>query len=95
MLRSRLAQQRIQSQLLTCVANSSVVDLDAHFVSLRRCDFNVLETQVFAGLPCHSGFASNCLNDENRSAPLVFGPAHYLFVFLVTFVPEHSYLSSC
>jgi hypothetical protein len=39
----------------TGVADAGVVDLDANFVCLGRCHFNVLDAQLLAGLPCNGG----------------------------------------
>lgn len=47
--------------MLTCVADSGVVDLDSDFMCLGRCDLDVLYAQLFAGFPCYGGLASNRL----------------------------------
>lgn len=38
----------------TCVANASVIDLDADFVCLGRGNFDVFKGQVLASFPRHS-----------------------------------------
>lgn len=45
----------------TCVTDSGVVDLDAHLVCLGRCDFDLLDAEVLAGLPGHGGQAGDGL----------------------------------
>lgn len=46
---------------LTCVAYTSVVNLDANFVGLWRADFDVLDNQVFTSFPGDGGLAGNRL----------------------------------
>jgi len=41
----------------TCVADASVVDLDTDFMRLRRCNFDLLDREVLAGLPGNGGLA--------------------------------------
>lgn len=54
---------------LTCVTDSGVVDFDSNLVGLGRCDLNVLDAQVFAGLPSHGRLASDGLRgSESQSA---------------------------
>lgn len=45
----------------TCVANTSVVDLDADLVSLGRSYLDIFNGKVLAGLPSDGGFASDGL----------------------------------
>lgn len=45
----------------TCVANTSVVDLDTDLVGLGRSNFNVLNGQRLAGLPGDGGLAGDGL----------------------------------
>lgn len=45
----------------TCMADAGVVYLNTHFVGLGRRDLDVLEAQVFAGLPGHGRLAGDCL----------------------------------
>lgn len=47
--------------MLTCMADSRVVDLDSDFMCLGRRDLDVLYAQVFASFPCYRGLASNSL----------------------------------
>jgi hypothetical protein len=46
---------------ITCVANTSVVDLDTDLVGLGRSNLNVLNGQRLTGLPGDSGLAGNGL----------------------------------
>lgn len=63
------------------MANSGIVDLDADFVDLGRRNFDVLNTQVFASLPCHGCLASNRLV-SHWSAP-VFYRVKIIFFFVL------------
>ena len=57
---------------LTCVADTGVVNLNAHLVRLRGCDLNVLNDKVLASLPGDSGLACNGLcNLSRQSVPRV------------------------
>jgi hypothetical protein len=56
----------------TCVADTSVVDLDSHFVSLGRGDLDVLDAQVLAGLPGHGGLAGDGLFGGSTNLSSVF-----------------------
>ena len=51
---------------LTCVADTSVVDLDTDFMGLRRGDLDVLDGQLLAGLPGDGGLAGNSLKNIKR-----------------------------
>ena len=57
---------------LTCVANTSVVNLHAHLVSLRGCNLDVLNREGLASFPGNSGLAGNGLKvakgDESVSS---------------------------
>ena len=53
------------SSELTCVADTSVVDLNAHLMSLRGSDLNVFNAQLLASLPGDSGLAGNSLTRSN------------------------------
>lgn len=62
--------------LLTCMANSSVVNLNANLMSLWGSDLDGLKAQIFTCLPGHGGFASDCLNVTLVSTHAF----HYLFI---------------
>lgn len=46
------------------MANSAVVDLYPDLMGLGRRNLDILNTEVLAGLPCHSCFASDRLGNE-------------------------------
>lgn len=46
---------------LTCVADTSVVNLDTDLVSLGRSDLDVLDAQLLASLPGDGGLAGDGL----------------------------------
>jgi hypothetical protein len=37
------------------MADTGVVDLNAHFVGLGRCDLDIFDAEILAGLPGHRG----------------------------------------
>jgi len=45
----------------TCVANTRVVDLNAHLVCLGRRDLYILDAELLAGLPSHGSLAGDGL----------------------------------
>lgn len=57
---------------LTSVADASVVNLNADFMSLGRGDVDVLDAQWLARFPCHGCFASDCL--YSKIGPDQYGP---------------------
>lgn len=46
-----------RSRNCTCVANPSVVDLNADLVGLGRSDLNVLDSKRLPGFPCHGSLS--------------------------------------
>lgn len=59
--RPKAQEQRGPRCVLTCMADSGVVDLNSDFVCLWRRDLDVLDAQLLAGFPCYSRLASNSL----------------------------------
>lgn len=68
--------------LLTCVADSAVVDLDPNLVSLRGCNLDILEAQALPGLPCHGCSAGDSLVSK-VSAQISLGSQLFAFPFVV------------
>jgi hypothetical protein len=61
---------------LTCVANTSVVDLDTDLVGPGGEDLNVLDGKGLAGLPGDGGLASDGLRHEvNLSSSIAKVPS--------------------
>lgn len=60
------------------MANSGVVDFNADLMGFWRSDLDVLETQIFTGLPSHGSFASDGL-DIQRSVLMLSGPSNFMF----------------
>ena len=54
-------------EVLTRVANTGIVHLNADFVSLGRSDLNCLDAKWFRGLPSNGSLASDGLN-KSQSA---------------------------
>ena len=43
------------------MTDTSIIDLDSDFVGFWRRNFNVLNGEIFGGLPSHRGLAGNGL----------------------------------
>jgi hypothetical protein len=52
------------------VADTSVLDLDAHLVGLGRCYLDVLVAELLAGTPGDGRLAGDCLHSNNIPAGL-------------------------
>lgn len=48
-------------EILTCMADTSVVNLDSNLVRLRRSNLDILKTKGFTSLPGDGGLASDGL----------------------------------
>lgn len=60
--------------MLTCVANSGIIDLNSHLVCLGRRNFNILDAQVLASFPSHGRLASDCLHARQGESQHIFSP---------------------
>jgi hypothetical protein len=49
------------------MADTGIVDLDSHLVSLGRSHLNILDGEVLAGLPGHGGLAGDGLSQVSPS----------------------------
>lgn len=63
---------RWTGQLRTCVADTGVVDLDAHLVGPGWRHLDGLDAQVFACLPSHGRLAGDGLNENISEVSLLF-----------------------
>lgn len=52
---------------VTCMADTSVVDLNSNFMGFGRCDFDVFDHQLLSCLPCHCGLRSISIESLGRA----------------------------